>query len=75
MLLAAQETDHTLEPGDVVAEVRAGLVETAACECGAVETVFTSGGEDQVCETCGVSMIELLKQRYLFTAMPYDSRP
>ena len=38
VLLAAQELDHTLEPGDVVAEVRSGLVETAACDCGAVET-------------------------------------
>ena len=37
VLLAAQELDHTLEPGDVVAEVRSGLVETAACDCGAVE--------------------------------------
>ena len=40
VLLAAQELDHTLEPGDVVAEVRSGLVETAACHCGAVETSF-----------------------------------
>ena len=42
VLLAAQELDHTLEPGDVVAEVRSGLVETAACDCGAVETNFLS---------------------------------
>ena len=40
VLLAAKELDHTLEPGDVVAEVRSGLVETAACDCGAVETSF-----------------------------------
>ena len=39
VLLAAQELDHTLEPGDVVAE-------TAACDCGAVETSFFSVGED-----------------------------
>ena len=51
----AQELDHTLEPGDVVAEVRSGLVETAACDCGAVETSFLSVGEDGPCETCGVS--------------------
>ena len=38
VLLAAQELDYTLEPGEVVAEVRSGLVETAACDCGAVET-------------------------------------
>ena len=42
VLLAAQELDHTLDPGDVVAEVRSGLVETAACDCGAVETSFFS---------------------------------
>ena len=46
VLLAAQELDYTLEPGDVVAEVRSGLVETAACDCGAVETTFLSPGED-----------------------------
>ena len=40
VLLAAQELDHTLEPGDVVAEVRSGPVETAACDCGVVETNF-----------------------------------
>ena len=55
VLLAAQELDHTLEPGDVVAEVRSGLVETAACDCGAVETNFLSVGEDGPCETCGVA--------------------
>ena len=55
VLLAAQELHHTLEPGDVVAEVRSGLVETAACDCGAVETSFLSVGEDGPCETCGVS--------------------
>ena len=55
VLLAAQELDHTLEPGDVVAEVRSGLVETAACDCGAVETTFLSLGEDGPCETCGVA--------------------
>ena len=54
VLLAAQELDHTLEPGDVVAEVRSGLVETAACDCGAVETNFFSAGEDALCESCGV---------------------
>ena len=53
VLLAAQEVDHTLEPGDVVAQVRSGLVETAACDCGAVETSLV--GEEGPCETCGVS--------------------
>ena len=52
VLLAAEELDHTLEPGDVVAEVRSGLVETAACDCGAVETNFLWVGEEGPCETC-----------------------
>ena len=30
-------------------------VETAACDCGAVETCFLSVGEDGPCETCGVA--------------------
>ena len=55
VLLAAQELDYTLEPGDVVAEVRSGLVETAACDCGAVETTFLSPKEEGPCETCGVA--------------------
>ena len=55
VFLAAQELDHTLEPGDVVAEIRSGLVETAACDCGAVETNFLSVGEEGPCETCGVA--------------------
>ena len=55
VLLAAQELDYTLEPGDVVAEVRSGLVETAACDCGVVETTFLSPEEDGPCETCGVA--------------------
>ena len=55
VLLAAQELDYTLEPGDVVAEVRSGVVETAACDCGAVETTFLSPGQDGPCETCCVA--------------------
>ena len=39
----------------MVAEVRSGLVETAACDCGVVETSFLSVGEDGPCETCGVA--------------------
>ena len=38
--LAATEEDASLHPGDVVAEVRAGLVQTAACERGAIEIIF-----------------------------------
>ena len=56
VLLAAQELDYTLEPGDVVAEVRSGLVETAACDCGAVETTFLSPKEEGPCETCGTAV-------------------
>ena len=53
VLLAAQEVDHTLEPGDVVAEVRSGLVETAACDCGAVESVDRAAVRSyQGCSSC-----------------------
>ena len=31
------------------------MVETAACDCGAVETSFLSAGEEGPCETCGVA--------------------
>ena len=30
-------------------------METAACDCGAVETTFLSPGEGGPCETCGVA--------------------
>ena len=50
-------SDASLHPGDVVAEVRAGLVETAACECGAVETVFRTEPQADPCESCGISKL------------------
>ena len=42
--------DLTLEPGDVVAEVRAGCVDSMVCGCGSVETFFTSVESAPVCE-------------------------
>ena len=57
VLLAATEEDASLHPGDVVAEVRAGLVETAACECGAVETVFRTEPQANPCKSCGISKL------------------
>ena len=56
VLLAAQECDHSLQPGEVVAEVRSGLVCTAACGCGAIETVFESEPSPQACADCGVAV-------------------
>ena len=56
VLLAAQECDHSLQPGEVVAEVRSGLVSTAACGCGAIETVFESEPSPQTCADCGVAV-------------------
>ena len=38
ILVAALDGDTVLEPGSVVAEIRAGRVDTTACGCGAVET-------------------------------------
>ena len=49
VLLAAMEEDVSLCPGDVVAEVRAGLVETTACGCGAALSLR--------CKSCGVSKL------------------
>ena len=57
VLLAATEEDASIHPGDVVAEVRAGLVETAACECGAVETVFRTEPQTNSCESRGISKL------------------
>ena len=36
--------------------MRSGLVSTAACGCGAVETVFESEPSPQVCADCGVAV-------------------
>ena len=59
VLLTATEEDASLHPRDVVAEVRAGLVETAACECGAVETVFRIEPQADSCESCGISKLSM----------------
>ena len=47
----------------MVAEVRAGLVETAACECGAVETVFRTEPQADSCESRGVSKLVKHEER------------
>ena len=62
VLLAATEEDASLHPRDVVAEVRAGLVETAACEW----TVFRTEPQADLRESRGVSKLakhEVTKQR------------
>ena len=56
--VAALDADLTLEPGDVVAEVRAGCVDSTVCGCGSVETFFTSVESAPVCESCGVGRPE-----------------
>ena len=58
ILVAALDADLTLEPGDVVAEVRAGCVDSAVCGCGSVETFLTSVESAPVCESCGVGRPE-----------------
>ena len=50
--------DLTLELGDVVAEVRAGCVDSTVCGCGSIETFFTSLESAPVCESCGVGRPE-----------------
>ena len=56
------EEDASIHPGDVVAEVRAGLVETAACECGAIETVFRTEPQADLCESRGISKLAKRKE-------------
>ena len=55
ILVAALDGDTVLEPGSVVAEIRAGRVDTTACGCGAVETLLSSGDARSRCPDCGVA--------------------
>ena len=50
--------DLTLEPGNVVAGVRAGCVDSTVCDCGSIETIFTSVESAPVSESCGVGRPE-----------------
>ena len=54
VLLAASDLDIMVEPGDPVAEVRAGLVETSLCECGLMDTALSVPTGENVCEVCGI---------------------
>ena len=56
ILVAALDADLTLEPGDVVAEVRAGCADSTVCGCGSLEIFFTSVESAPVCESCGVGI-------------------
>ena len=58
VLFASPDSDVSVQPGDPVAEVRAGLVETSVCECGLMDTSFiVPRGNDQ-CEICGTARLE-----------------
>ena len=52
ILVAALDADLTFEPGHVVAEVRAGCVDSTVCGCGSVEMFFTSVESAPACESC-----------------------
>ena len=54
VLLTASDLDVVVEPGDPVAEVRAGLVETSLCECGLMDTALSVPTGENVCEVCGI---------------------
>ena len=58
VLLAASDLDIMVEPGDPVAEVRAGLVETSLCECGLMDTSLSVPTGENVCEVCGAARME-----------------
>ena len=60
ILVAALDADLTLEPGDVVAEVRAGCVDV--CGCGSIETFFTSAESAPVYESCGLAGLRKVRR-------------
>ena len=54
LVASASGQDETLEQGDVVAEVRQGLVESAVCSsCGLMDTRFVTGNGS--CQSCGIA--------------------
>ena len=54
LVASASGQDETLEKGDVVAEVRQGLVESAVCSsCGLMDTRFMTGNGS--CQSCGIA--------------------
>ena len=56
-LLAALEEDALLTPGQAVAEVRAGLVHSEVCECGALDTSLIVPRAADRCGDCGALML------------------
>ena len=57
VLLAALEEDVLLAPGQAVAEVRAGLVHSEVCECGALDTSLIVPRAADRCGDCGALML------------------
>ena len=54
LVASASGQDETLEQGDVVAEVRQGLVESAVCSsCGLMDARFMTGNGS--CQSCGIA--------------------
>eukprot|EP00435_Cladocopium_sp_Y103_P020683 s114_g5.t1 len=58
VLVTSLDSDAVLQPGDPVAEVRAGLVETSLCECGLMDMTLVVAKNDKVCELCGTAQLE-----------------
>ena len=58
VLVTSLDGDTILQPGDPVAEVRAGLVETSLCECGLMDTSLVVAKNDKICELCGTAQLE-----------------
>ena len=57
VLVASPDSDVLVQPGDPVAEVRAGLVETSICECGLMDTSFVVPMGGDHCEACGTARL------------------
>ena len=58
VLVASLDKDCILEPGEPVAEIRAGSVETGICGCGLMDTHLVVPGGSDKCEDCGASRID-----------------
>ena len=60
VLVTPQHEEVSLEPGDVVGEIRPGSVASAVCQCGSVDTILQSTPGDQAsrCEDCGIEEVD-----------------
>ena len=58
VLVTSLDEDALLQPGDPIAEIRTGLVETSLCECGLLDTSLIVPIEGENCELCGAARLQ-----------------